>query len=477
MSAAASSVQAPWVYGILLQQGSAFVCTLGLVLQKVSASKLHNAATPLPKQPLWLFGFACFLLGQLLMPAALALAPQALLSCLAPSALVANSVLTPCLLGEQLRYYHFFSVLLIFAGCIVSVQYGLRPPDDTSGVGGTGREEAATLDLNKFRYYLSRPPAHALFAGTLLVVVVVGRPLLNEWRAARSEAKKACREGKKAGRSEGKKAADRKKGPASGSPPHFGSPREGGGSGGGNNSSGAPEQPFGASSSPFALILLSSIFGAVSVSSTKVVSTMLATEYFQWQKGAAPPADASGDSPLSPFSPLLLPFCWLFFSDAGRCVLFLLLFGIGCMAFLSISLLNASMLRFSSLTTVTLSTALGLLCQFLYGTVFFEEYKAFSRTTLCGTAVGILLNMAGLGCLLLGGGGKGATAEHAEQAGMKKTDAGPISPSEAYAYQKILGNDEFLMPENEPPSPSAQRATARGRGEGAVELGSMSGEA
>ncbi|CAD7958155.1 unnamed protein product, partial [Amoebophrya sp. A120] len=410
------------LYGVLLQQGSAFVCTLGLVLQKVSAERAEkqaagfapkssskqaptfyapggitntttspgatSAATspskpkPVYQQPLWVFGFSCFLLGQLLMPAALALAPQSVLSCLAPSALVANSVLTPCLLGEQLQRFHYYSVLLIFAGCIVSVLYGLQEEEDAN--------TEVVFDLKHFYYLLTRPLFHVLFAGTVVVTIILGRPILRQLCApSRSRTKSAeaaaatfSKDSTVAGASTSGAFlstgfTDTKNDDPLAYPP------SGGASSPGKNSS-----KIAATSSPFALILLSSIFGAISVSSTKVVSTLVATELSaatRTTEDSSMGSGTSGSSTSSSASFLLTLVHWLFLSPAGRTSLLLILFGILCMAFCSISLLNLSMLRFSSLTTVTLSTGLGLICQFLYGAIFFEEYRFFTRASFFGT--------------------------------------------------------------------------------------------
>lgn len=75
-----------WIVGVLLQNASSFTCTLGLVVQKWATQRKDFA------RAVWVFGFVLFLGGQLLMPAALTMAPQSVLSCLAPTTLLFNSV-------------------------------------------------------------------------------------------------------------------------------------------------------------------------------------------------------------------------------------------------------------------------------------------------------------------------------------------------------------------------------------------------
>ncbi|CAD7967037.1 unnamed protein product [Amoebophrya sp. A25] len=441
-----------WLYGVLLQQGSAFVCTLGLVLQKLSASQVKNKDRALWRQPLWVLGFSCFLGGQLLMPAALALAPQSVLSCLAPSGLLANSVLTPCLLGEQLQSGHFLSIIFIFAGCICSVRYGLHPNDTD-----------AKVDLERFYFLVSQPLAHALLLSTFVFVFFARKALVQIFCARRHRSSRATDEAEDGAVGGGEsKDGDVN---ASSSSSSYRDLTDGerllratssrvqkavsldddsveddastpGQEHGCNNATGANVPTAAAlkeQSSPFMLMLLSSIFGAVSVTSTKFVSSLVAEEYIVGLEAGGTggeqeryattsseqenPSSSTVDFFTNIAATLLSPLSWLVFSQAGRVCLVLVLFGILCMAFLSISLLNASMLRFSSLTTVTLSTALGLVCQFVYGCVVFEEYKAFTVSSAMGTTIGILLNLCGLSCLALAPAGSSDSAEEKGDAG------------------------------------------------------------
>ncbi|CAD7948986.1 unnamed protein product [Amoebophrya sp. A25] len=382
----------PWVFGVALQNASSFTCTLGLVLQKWATSRGTDVV-----RWVWAFGFALFILGQLLMPPALTMAPQSVLSCLTPTTLLFNSFLTPCILSERFTAFHALSILFIFVGCVVTVRFGMHP--EAVGV--------ESLDLNRTLYLGTRPLFLALVLASLLVAVSVARPVLS-WRL-----------------------------------------------------SGKPVAALAQKVTPLQLILLSTIFGAISVTNTKIVSTLFADGFLAArptngnsvessllphptstspgdtssvarnvvldpQAGAnvqgafeqRPRGIVAADSGLSIVTAAGAssstsieqaattssnPLAWLFLTPTGLSALVLILFGIAGVAVFSISLLNLSMFLFSSLTTVTLNCALGLVMQLIYGAVYFEEYKFYTMSTASATLCGICFSLLGMGCLYLQG--------------------------------------------------------------------------
>lgn len=344
--------------GVALSQASTLCCVLGLVLQKLSARKL-TGKTQAYLQPFWVLGFLLYITGQLLMPCALAYAPQSLLSCLAPSGLLANAVLTPLVLGERLRSAHLGSMVACFVGCFLNVRYGLTEEDLRSGgVHLDGR----TLDLARVVYLVTRPAFFLLVCATFAIAAPVGLEVRRYFVAKR-------------------KVSPQKERAVS---VRYCTPEDSGVS--------IP--------SAFSLCLLSSVFGAVSVSCTKMASTIIATQY---EPGLFV---LRGVGEVQPFVGLLL---WILFSKEGRVAVVFLLAVPACAA-ISIGALNTSMLLHPSLLTMTLSCALGMVCQFVYGCVLFEEYRAFTAGTAAGTVVGICLNMGGMTLLLLGDNGEAATS-------------------------------------------------------------------
>eukprot|EP00392_Amoebophrya_sp_AT5.2_P001104 g1106.t1 len=293
-----------WIVGVLLQNASSFTCTLGLVVQKWATQRKDFA------RAVWVFGFVLFLGGQLLMPAALTMAPQSVLSCLAPTTLLFNSVLTPCILGEQFTAYHGASIVCIFVGCFITVQFGMHPSNEKA-------EREGQLTLSEVIHLGTRPLFLVLVAASTVAAACVAKPVL-DWK--------------------------------------FG---------------GVP-----APTSPSAAAYAN---GGCDDALEQVTTAT--------------------DEHNGPKSPL----AWLFWTETGLACLILILVGIIGVAVISISLLNLSLVLFSSLTTVTLDCALGLVMQLLYGAVFFEEYKDYTAGTFFATAVGVAFSFGGLGFLHLHG--------------------------------------------------------------------------
>ncbi|CAD7941792.1 unnamed protein product [Amoebophrya sp. A120] len=151
-----------WLCGVVLSIASSFLCTLGLICQKLSLLR----ARPW----IWYFGMALWVIGQLLMPVALVLAPISLLACLLPSSLVISSFLSPLLLGEHFTRLHVVSGLLIFCGCLVGVLCGRRQEENV-------RDMGPVAIAHKFT-----SPLFLCVLGTVLVLVwPEGRTIYREY--------------------------------------------------------------------------------------------------------------------------------------------------------------------------------------------------------------------------------------------------------------------------------------------------------
>jgi len=99
-----SSWQSSWLWGMLLCVVANVLNALGLVLQKFSHIKntYQEQSVIFYRQPWWLLGFMVFLAGQLTNFSAMALAPQAMLSCLGACSLIFNAVFARSILGEEI---------------------------------------------------------------------------------------------------------------------------------------------------------------------------------------------------------------------------------------------------------------------------------------------------------------------------------------------------------------------------------------
>jgi len=385
-----------WIVGVLLQNASSFTCTLGLVVQKWATQRKDFA------RAVWVFGFVLFLGGQLLMPAALTMAPQSVLSCLAPTTLLFNSVLTPCILGEQFTAYHGASIVCIFVGCFITVQFGMHPSNEKA-------EREGQLTLSEVIHLGTRPLFLVLVAASTVAAACVAKPVL-DWKfggvpAPTSPSAAAYANG---GCDDALEQGHRVGGNRDVSTPCSPARRAG-------NTTSSPSlaRALEKRVTAFQLMLLSTIFGAISVTNTKIVSTLFADDYLLHQSSGSSAPASEGASTASP--PLTVttatdehngpksPLAWLFWTETGLACLILILVGIIGVAVISISLLNLSLVLFSSLTTVTLDCALGLVMQLLYGAVFFEEYKDYTAGTFFATAVGVAFSFGGLGFLHLHG--------------------------------------------------------------------------
>mmetsp|Transcript_63709 Transcript_63709/g.205302 ORF Transcript_63709/g.205302 Transcript_63709/m.205302 type:complete len:371 (+) Transcript_63709:84-1196(+) len=136
---AAPQEQAPiWLFGVLLCVLGTTLTALGLVLQKYSHIKNAKRGDALVyfRQPWWQGGFTVFLTGQLFNLAAMALAPQTVLSCLGVWSLVFNAAFAWIILGEQIQRSELLSMVGMIAGVVLVIlsMPGMSSPSIHGGI-------------------------------------------------------------------------------------------------------------------------------------------------------------------------------------------------------------------------------------------------------------------------------------------------------------------------------------------------------
>lgn len=112
-----------WLIGACVCVASNALTALGLVAQKYShmQNELVREKKKYYRQPLWVIGLAVFLFGQVINLAAMALCPQAMLSCLGGMSLVFNTVYARIILGEQLRLVQVMAMATMMVGAVLVV--------------------------------------------------------------------------------------------------------------------------------------------------------------------------------------------------------------------------------------------------------------------------------------------------------------------------------------------------------------------
>jgi hypothetical protein len=166
---AAASASGHALLGIGLGLVSQVLTSLGLCIMKWA--HMRNDALP-PHQRGRLFvvgGFAVNALGGLMQAIALTMAPQSVISALAPVVLVANVAFAPCLLGETVQPQHLRGTAVVGVATVVVVAAG-QSAADACDDGDFGAEELV--------YLLHRGP-HLVFAAVTIVMVAIA------WRAVR----------------------------------------------------------------------------------------------------------------------------------------------------------------------------------------------------------------------------------------------------------------------------------------------------
>lgn len=102
--------------GVILGILASLITCLGLNLQKLSLCDKANEKVPSWKQPRWIAGFACVLVGSILDFVAFGLAPQSLLAPLAALSLIWNLFLASSLLNEKYTLNDVVATVLILIG-------------------------------------------------------------------------------------------------------------------------------------------------------------------------------------------------------------------------------------------------------------------------------------------------------------------------------------------------------------------------
>lgn len=117
-----------YIIGILLTVGGCFISNLGTNLQKVSLNANSRKPTHLQvsvfKQPMWVVGIVCMVLGSISDFVALAFAPQSLLAPLATFTLVFNVFMAQYLNKETPSIMNVVATCIIVAATVIIVLNG-----------------------------------------------------------------------------------------------------------------------------------------------------------------------------------------------------------------------------------------------------------------------------------------------------------------------------------------------------------------
>mmetsp|Transcript_19283 Transcript_19283/g.33386 ORF Transcript_19283/g.33386 Transcript_19283/m.33386 type:complete len:303 (-) Transcript_19283:19-927(-) len=143
--------------GVTLAVAASLLVCLGLALQKVSLCAPGNDHVAPVKQPKWMAGFLCMLLGNILDFIAFGMAPQSLLAPLAALSLVWNLFISSYMLEETYDKNDIHAVALIFFGTAVTVIFSNH------------REHGYTLEMLRELYRKERMYAYFVIVPLLLM--------------------------------------------------------------------------------------------------------------------------------------------------------------------------------------------------------------------------------------------------------------------------------------------------------------------
>lgn len=125
-----------WIQGTLVSLFGSTLTALGLVLQKQSHGERLDGDTSSEEaskfywtQPRWLLGFLIFLAAQLINMVAMAMAPQAILSCLGSWTLVCNTFFARTLLKETVTHHQVVAVCGLMVSAAAVIYSAPRPSD------------------------------------------------------------------------------------------------------------------------------------------------------------------------------------------------------------------------------------------------------------------------------------------------------------------------------------------------------------
>lgn len=129
-----------WFFGVCVTIFGTVLTALGLVLQKFSHKRNAKCeeAVVYYRQSWWQVGFAIFVAGQIFNVVAMAMAPQAMLSCLGACSLIFNAVFAWAILVEQIHILELLAMSGMIIGCVCVIvttpRHGIS--DLTSGTAG-----------------------------------------------------------------------------------------------------------------------------------------------------------------------------------------------------------------------------------------------------------------------------------------------------------------------------------------------------
>ncbi|CAD7971343.1 unnamed protein product [Amoebophrya sp. A25] len=324
-----------WVVGVALEVGGSVLAVIALTLQKYAVS--HWGAPRM--RFMWGCGLALYCSAMLSSPITLTLIPQSVQSSLRPVTLVANSILSPCFLGEEFTRFHLLSIMLIFFGSICILGFGLQPQDIPA--------HTEKLTISHVLEMIARAPVVVYLSVFVAMCVFTGQVLM-QWRR-----------------------------------------------------SGEGHEGLAKRVSPFQIMLCSTLGCGISVTCAKLVGTLVDDNYVHSLGKSESMPHAPTATSIHQGSESSSFWMWAFFSPTGRGTLCLLFFGCICVAAISIFLLNMCLLLAPSLMVVTLEVALSLVFELMCGNVFFEEYKYYTMRSAMMSLVGVFFSLLGVYCLRL----------------------------------------------------------------------------
>jgi hypothetical protein len=110
-----------WIVGMCVSCVGSFLCSVGLLLQKLAHGKIAGTGRKFYTNPYWLLGISLMVLDTVLDVLTFGMAPQSLLASLAALTLVYNSCLAPIALGETMARMDVIAVIVIVVGATMAV--------------------------------------------------------------------------------------------------------------------------------------------------------------------------------------------------------------------------------------------------------------------------------------------------------------------------------------------------------------------
>lgn len=125
-----------WIIGVAVSVLGSITLNVGINIQKYAFKGLENIPedqhVPLYKMPLWLLGFAIWIIGNLANFVALSFAAQSLIAPLGAVSLLSNAVAAPLINKEPIGKFDLIAIIFIIAGSVVVVVFSSRESPEYS---------------------------------------------------------------------------------------------------------------------------------------------------------------------------------------------------------------------------------------------------------------------------------------------------------------------------------------------------------